>query len=138
MDQGRVLSMNNEQQIMIAPRKALLDERRVVSKRQSSSVLYRALASETRPYVDHFSDVIVDLEPFAHQETGCQNAESPINFRGDFFPKKLYQMLQDSPRSGTAHIISWDLYGRSFRIYDKEALERVVLPRYVNESVRSC
>ena len=134
--------MNNDepQLMMISPmtNQVMHDQRRVESKRQSISLICRrTLASKTRAYVDHFSDVIVDLEPFAHQESGCQHADSPVNFRGDSFPNKLYQMLQDSPRNGTTHIISWDEYGRSFRIYDKEALEQFVLPRYVNESARS-
>ena len=123
----------NKQKFMSPSLRRLATERRNVSQREHETV-FRALtclSPESRAYEDHFSDVIVDAETFLWQGETCLPG-TPFNFRGDYFPIKLYQLLQDSPRNGTSHIVSWDDYGRSFRIYDRKAFEELIMPRYVS------
>eukprot|EP00429_Kryptoperidinium_foliaceum_P072829 CAMPEP_0176052128 /NCGR_PEP_ID=MMETSP0120_2-20121206/25918_1 /TAXON_ID=160619 /ORGANISM="Kryptoperidinium foliaceum, Strain CCMP 1326" /LENGTH=194 /DNA_ID=CAMNT_0017385569 /DNA_START=550 /DNA_END=1134 /DNA_ORIENTATION=+ len=48
------------------------------------------------------------------------------------FPFKLHKILEDADAQGLDSIISWHPDGKSFKVHDKEQLEKQVLPRYLH------
>jgi hypothetical protein len=59
---------------------------------------------------------------------------SSISQQQLLFPDLLYSLLEDCERNEEFNIISWSPQGNSFKVYNKEAFTRNILPRYFRQS----
>ena len=82
----------------------------------------------TRPYQDHFLDPISSKGRPRFDLSGASIFAADSNKQMSF-PLLLYWILEEAVDMGYDHIVSWRPHGRAFVIHDKEALERVVMPR---------
>ena len=56
----------------------------------------------------------------------CKN---PKRLRGTV-PEDLRQMLEEAEEEGNTHIVAWLPHGRAFKVYNKAAFSKTILPRY--------
>jgi hypothetical protein len=90
------------------------------------------LSTNTRSFQYTYRDYAPQPDSKTISLTGSSKSdkagkECEANASSDRFPSKLGEILS---RHEFSHIISWRDHGRSFKIYDKTALEQVVLPRF--------
>ena len=50
------------------------------------------------------------------------------------FPWMLHALLDDAEKNGNDHIISWTPSGTSFRVHDRNAFMKTILPRYFRQT----
>lgn len=78
-----------------------------------------------RAYIDH------SLEPFNTQEAAVVNVPKAGNTA--HFPSQLFIMLANAQARGYSHIFSWQPHGRAFKVWDRGAFVKKVLPEYFRQ-----
>jgi hypothetical protein len=76
-------------------------------------------------YCDHSADI-------SFEDDDCRVAGNA--FAAKQFPSTLHLMLQDVDDEGLAHIVSWEIHGRAFKIHKPQDFEQKIIPRYFNQT----
>jgi len=76
-------------------------------------------------YNDH------SLEPFNDEEAVVTDVPKAGNTA--HFPSQLYIMLTNANTRGYSHICSWQPHGRAFKVWDRGAFVKKVLPQYFRQ-----
>jgi hypothetical protein len=63
----------------------------------------------------------VPKSPLSDQSSGPED---------QFFPSKLFTMLNDSDAEGFADIVSWGTDDMAFKVHEKPEFEKQILPKY--------
>lgn len=64
----------------------------------------------------------------------ASNLINPYATNNAAFPIKLHLCLTEIKKAGLEHIVSWMPHGRAFKVHDKDAFVKSVLPRFFSQS----
>lgn len=59
---------------------------------------------------------------------------SPYATTNPAFPIKLHHCLAETKKEGLEHIVSWMPHGRAFKVHDKDAFVKSILPCFFSQS----
>lgn len=124
LQRGRQEQQRPPQRATISERKTLKLTSNCPTPKEALRVL-TALGSTLRSKCDPFIDTIEIQDP------GLKLAPiTPRRGTSEFFPDKLYHMLQDVERLGMTDVVSFLPHGRAFRVHKPERFVNAIMPKY--------
>jgi hypothetical protein len=107
-----------------------MNEKKVHTMMNQRQYIQHSYHDRSQTIPESYEDILTTHNfPGSHEEEKVQDSLDSNKSKGEatHFPSKLHRLLDDSEQNDIAHIISWQIHGRAFKIHKrKDFLEKVV------------